>query len=132
MEMAMDDKTACERGFTLLEVMIALLIFSIGSMALSKGMSQVVGQQRRLEEKTFASWIAKNKYNELSAISSFPDIGEKNEDIEFADRDWLVEEKIIKTPNPFMRRVEITVFLLKKEDNSKNPIHSITGFIGDV
>lgn len=121
-----------QRGFTLIEVMIALLIFSIGSIALTKGMSQVVGQQSRLEQKTFASWIAENRYNELAVSSRFPDPGEIKEEIEYAGRDWQIEEKIIKTPNPFMRRIEITVSLFNSEDNGSSSVLSITGFIGDV
>lgn len=120
------------RGFTLIEVMIALLIFSIGSIALTKGMSQVVGQQSRLEQKTLASWIAENRYNELVVISGFPDTGETTEKISYAGRDWQIEEKIIKTPNPFMRRVEITISILNEEESSAAPVHTVTGFIGDV
>ena len=44
----------------------------------------------------------------------------------------MVQEKIMKTPNPFMRRVEITVFLLDQENNTDNQVHSVTGFVGDL
>ena len=119
-------------GFTLIEVMIALLIFSLGSVTLIWGMNQAVSTQSRLEQKTFASWIAENKFTELSIVSSFPPVGEKKEDIEYAGQTWVVQEKIIKTPNPFMRRVEITIFLLDQENNADNQVHSVTGFIGDL
>lgn len=128
----MQNMKASLRGFTLLEVMIALLIFSIGSIALTKAMSQVVGQQSRLEQKTFAGWIADNKFKQIIAVDGFPDIGETRQEIEYARRQWQVEEKVIKTPNPLMRRIEITVSLLDKEDNSSRPVHSITGFTGDL
>jgi len=119
-------------GFTLLEVMIALAIFSIGSVALTKGMSQLVGQQSRLELKTFASWIAENKYNQRVALQNFPEVGVNSDEIQFAGQNWEVEEQIIATPNPFMRRIEISVFLLRDNNLSAQSMHSVTGFIGDL
>ncbi len=120
------------KGFTLLEVMIALLIFTIGAAGLIKGMSQIVTQHTRLEDKTFANWIAENRFHELRLAKTFPSPGEKKEDVEYASKEWVVVEKIIKTPNPFMRRVEISVQLLDAESNSTKQVHLTTGFIGNL
>lgn len=112
--------------------MIALLIFSLGSVTLIWGMNQAVHTQNRLEQKTFASWIAENRFNELILTNGFPPVGEKKEDIEYAGQEWLVEEKIVGTPNPFMRRVDIRVLLLNQENDTQHQVHSITGFVGDL
>lgn len=118
-----------QRGFTLLEVLVALLIFAISATALMSGMSQILHQQARLEEKTFGNWIAENRVNEVLIMNQFPDAGEKKEDIDYAHRRWQISEKVINTPNPLMRRLEVSVSLYMS-DNVMKPVTTVTSFIG--
>ncbi|EHX1221234.1 type II secretion system minor pseudopilin GspI, partial [Escherichia coli] len=50
-----------KRGFTLLEVMIALVIFSLAVMAVLQIASGTLSNQQVLEEKTVAGWVAENQ-----------------------------------------------------------------------
>ncbi|MBU6953208.1 MULTISPECIES: type II secretion system minor pseudopilin GspI [unclassified Hahella] len=118
-------------GFTLLEVLVALLIFSISVAALVRGMTQIVKQTEQLELKTFAAWIADNEYTELAIAENFPAVGEKKKTIEYASRTWRVVEKVIATPNPQMRKVEIQVLIADTANLSERQVISVTSFIGN-
>ncbi|OZG73572.1 type II secretion system protein GspI [Hahella sp. CCB-MM4] len=121
---------ADQSGFTLLEVLVALLIFAISATALMSGMSQVLHQQERLEEKTFGNWIAENRVNEILIMNEFPKAGEKKEDLDYAGRHWQIKEAIINTPNPLMRRVEVSVNVYMSDNINVKPVTTVTSFIG--
>ena len=53
------------RGFTLLEVMVALIIVAFSLTALTASMNQMIDAANTLRERTFASWIAQNKITEM-------------------------------------------------------------------
>ena len=53
------------RGFTLLEVMIALVIFGLVATVIQKVTSQNIAQYERIRLKTIANWIAENKMVEV-------------------------------------------------------------------
>ena len=118
-----------ELGFTLLEVLVALLIFAISATALMSGMSQIMSQEARLEEKTFGQWIAENRVSEMQIVGEFPDAGEKKSDVEFAGRKWRLIEKVSNTPNPVMKRLEVSVEIMVDDIKSK-PVVNVTSFIG--
>ncbi|GCW92103.1 type II secretion protein GspI [Escherichia coli] len=50
-----------KRGFTLLEVMLALAIFALAAMAVLQIASGTLSNQQILEEKTVAGWVAENQ-----------------------------------------------------------------------
>ena len=50
-----------KRGFTLLEVMLALAIFALVAMAVLQIASGALSNQQILEEKTVAGWVAENQ-----------------------------------------------------------------------
>lgn len=116
-------------GFTLLEVLIALVIFSFSSIALLRTSEQSVISSSYLEEKTIAQLIADNQ---LVIIRTKPDFDrlKKTEliTIEMASRDWEVETKISETSLKTLKRVDVTVLLIE-DDDSKQLIVA-TGFIG--
>lgn len=50
-----------KRGFTLLEVMLALAIFALAATAVLQIASGALSNQHVLEEKTVAGWVAENQ-----------------------------------------------------------------------
>ncbi|MGQ7109899.1 type II secretion system minor pseudopilin GspI, partial [Escherichia sp. TWPC-MK] len=50
-----------KRGFTLLEVMLALAIFALAATAVLQIASGALSNQQILEEKTVAGWVAENQ-----------------------------------------------------------------------
>lgn len=114
------------RGFTLIEVMIALSIFAVMAAAISKTASQNADITLYLEEKTLASFVAENRLSALK-LSGYPAATQTKDSEEMAGREWHITTKVEETPLPNFRRIDIQV---AKEDDKENPLVSLTGFMG--
>ena len=98
-----------EKGFTLLEVMIALAVFATLSAAVLSASSYVLGQSAGVEARLFAAWLADNHLSELQLQTSPVAQGRKTLAVSFAQRDWRVEQRIEPEPGSGLLRVELTV-----------------------
>ena len=119
-----------QRGFTLLEVLVALAVFSVAAMSLMKVSESQFRVSQHLEEKTFAHWIALNVITEMQFNQDWPRIGEQTGKISMASREWKVIIKTQATPVSRVRRVELVVGLAPKDftDEMQN-LTLLTGFI---
>lgn len=119
-----------QRGFTLLEVLVALAVFSVAAISLMKVSESQFRVSQHLEEKTFAHWIALNMITEMQVNQDWPNIGEQTGKISMASREWKVIIKTQATPVSRVRRVELVVGLAPKDftDEMQN-LTLLTGFI---
>ena len=113
-------------GFTLLEAMVALVIVVLGMMAVNTQLNRYVVAATYVEQKTLASWIATNKLTELSVAPTWPEVGDYEEDVEFAGRQWRCEIEVAETPVPNLHRVDVSVRLTS---DPERVIHKVTGLI---
>ncbi len=97
------------RGFTLIEVLVALVVFVAVAMALNSTMGANVGGQTRFEEKTLATWVASNKLVELQVYQKWPENGRQDDEAEMGGRHWQVWTEVSDGPYPDTRRVDISV-----------------------
>lgn len=125
-------KHSRSKGFTLLEVMIALIIFSLIATVIQKVTAQTIVQSERIRLKTFANWIAENKMAEIRLSEQLPPTREQKEDLEYANENWKIVSKVSKTANVNFNRVDLTVFHLNQEEqfDKGNQILSYSGFAG--
>jgi general secretion pathway protein I len=98
-----------DAGFTLLEAMIALIIVALGMMAVDSQLNRYVVAASFVEQKTLASWIATNKITELSVANTWPELGESDDDLDFAGQKWRCHIKVSDTPVANLRRVDVSV-----------------------
>lgn len=114
------------RGFTLLEVMVALAIVSIGLIAAFNAVIQMAHSTTVLRERAFADWIAMNELTELRVAGEFPDVGSFDGDVEFAGREWRWEANVSETGVEDLRRIDISVAYIEQPDDA---VTLMTGFI---
>ena len=122
------------RGFTLLEMLIAIAIIGVIGAAVSTAVGGVANQTRGLEQRTVASWIASNHLTRMRMLQrrepqSLPE-GTKQTRLVFADRQWEVETEVKSTDHPWIRRVEVSVFEAMDEAGRQGPYGQLSGFLG--
>jgi len=97
------------QGFTLIEVLVALVIVAIALGAGIKAAAALTNNAERLAEVSAGQWCAENLLTELRLTQQFPDIGESNFACEQLGRTYTGKLKVSPTPNPLFRRVDAAV-----------------------
>ena len=116
------------RGFTLVEVLVALAIVSVGMLAVFKVIGDTAMNVAYLKDRSFAAWIADNRITELRLAGELPSVDETRGDLEFAGRRWFWVQKVATTPVDGLRRIDVSV--RREEDAEGTSLVSMAGFIG--
>ncbi|MCW5569884.1 MAG: type II secretion system minor pseudopilin GspI [Steroidobacteraceae bacterium] len=97
------------RGFTLIEVLVALVIVAVGMAALLGTLSSAADSSIYLRDKTFAEWIALNRVSELRLAAKRPSKGRSSGEIDYAGRKWRYEQDVVETDIPGVLRIDVKV-----------------------
>ena len=114
------------RGFTLLEVLVALFVVTIGMTAVFMQLNQYSAGASYIRDKTLASWIASNRLTEISIQGSWPELGDQTDTVEFANREWRLEITTSETDVDNLRRVDVSV---AEEDAPEAVLHQVSALI---
>jgi general secretion pathway protein I len=118
-----------QRGFTLLEVMVALTIFSLIATVTLRGLAISMDSFERVKHKTFASLIAQNTLTEMRLAGKMPAVTETKRDLEFASIEWKLVTKVSGTQDPNLVRIDFEVYrVIENADPFKEMDY--LGFIG--
>jgi general secretion pathway protein I len=98
--------TSRRRGFTLIEVLVALAIVAITLGAGIKAAGSLTSNTARLAQVTAAQWCADNKLTELKLTQQFPDTGDSDFSCDQLGRTYAGKLIVRPTPNPNFRRVD--------------------------
>lgn len=101
--------THCQNGFTLLEVMVALAIFAVAAVALTKTGMSYVNAVQGMETRTLAHFVAMNEAASMRVTQAWLD-GSAEHNVEEQGHRWQISTQafpIATTAN--VRRVEIKV-----------------------
>jgi general secretion pathway protein I len=117
------------RGFTLIEVLVALMVVAMGLAALMIAVSSTARTSGYLRDKTLAQWMALNRLSEvrlnLSKFGQNTDTGE----LYFANRTWHYDTRYFDTSITTMKRVVVRVYAGDAKTKG-NPVAESTGFTG--
>ncbi|MDQ3796917.1 MAG: type II secretion system minor pseudopilin GspI [Pseudomonadota bacterium] len=116
------------RGFTLLEVLVALAVIAIALASIIKVVGTGASNAGYLRDKTFAHWIAANRLAQMQIRNNaWPTLGTEDGKAKIAGRQWYWRTVTKNTPEPDMRRVDIEVRM--EDDDDVPPLTTLTGFI---
>lgn len=115
------------RGFTLIEVLIALAVVALAMLGLTRVATMQVRDFDALRERTLAGWVAANVLEETRIAVSLPATGRSNGRVEFASRAWRWTRDVSATPDPQLRRIDVQVFT----EDTHEPVASLAGFAGN-
>ncbi len=124
------------RGFTLMELMVALVVVATVATAVYLRSGETMGQIAVLEQRTLARWVAENEIErarlerhaageEAIPVAS----GSTRRRVTLGGREWSVVATTSATSHRWLRRVEYTVFVLEDGDEF-GPVDQVTAFVG--
>jgi len=113
-------------GFTLIEVMLAMAIFSIAGIALLSAADNNIRNLSHLENKVLANWVASNQLIAVTLDKTWPPKHNKKGKVEMAGQEWFWLQKVVKTENKNMRSVVIEI---RNEEDQNLAVTSIVTFV---
>jgi general secretion pathway protein I len=118
-------------GFTLLEVLVALAIVTVGMAALLSALSSSADSATFLRDKTFAEWVALNRIEETRLALKRPEKGKTDGTAELAGRKWKWEQEVLETEVKGILRIDVSV---KPEEvkGERNWYTTVSGISGDA
>lgn len=98
------------RGFTLLEVLVALVIVGTALGAGLRAVGSLASNSAGLRASMMATWSAENRLVQIRLGREFPEIGKRTYPCAQGDLNLVCQEEVLVSPNPQLRRVEVSVF----------------------
>lgn len=112
------------RGFTLIEILVALAIVSIALVAGTQTSTALSRGAQRQTDTLLAQLCAENELSKMRLAKQLPGVGDTSATCEQVGRTLSVQMQVQPTPNPSFRRVEAKV------SESDTPILSVSTIIG--
>ena len=98
------------RGFTLLEVLVALVIVGTALGASLRAVGSLTQNSDGLRAAMMATWSAENRLVQIRLDKVFPAVGKQSFACPQGDMQLVCEQEVIVSPNPRLRRVEVSVY----------------------
>ncbi|RZA30464.1 MAG: type II secretion system protein GspI [Lysobacteraceae bacterium] len=97
-------------GFTLLEVLVALVIVGTALGAGLRAVGSLTANSDGLRASMMATWSAENRLVQIRLGKEFPEVGKRNFPCPQGELNLICEEAVLTSPNPQLRRIEVSVF----------------------
>jgi len=104
-----------QNGFALIEILVGLAVLSIALLAGLRAIANGADTQLAVSQRTLALWSADNALIDLRMTRAFPEVGTTVFSCPQANSIFVCQRKILSSPNPAFRRVEITVYAANPE-----------------
>lgn len=123
-------RQADNRGFSLIEVLAALIVVALGLLGVIEAVSQTASNSSYLRDKSIAHWIAMNRLTEIRLEQQAPKIAKTSDEIEMAGRRWRWTVEVIQSQQESMRRIDVKVRTAEAKDGTS--LAAVTGFYGSA
>lgn len=119
-------------GFTLIEVLVALAIVTVGMAALLSSLSSSADSISYLRDKTFAEWVALNRIEEVRLAFQRPTKGKSEGEAEMAGRRWKWSQEVLETEIKGVLRVDVSARPVDAPGGDKAYFTTVSGIVGDA
>lgn len=118
-------------GFTLLEVMIALVILAVALAAATRASQMATDSTFTVKQRLIAGWVAENRLAErhASSLKPWPEPGTTDGEATQAGLTFSWQEIISDTPNKAFRRIEVRVYSPRDKDYA---LATLVGYIANT
>jgi general secretion pathway protein I len=119
-----DKHTSSEAGFSLLEVVVAIAVFSLGALAVINVLGAGLRSAEADEFRTLASIVAENRLAEAMALTQPPALGLTRGAETALSRWWDWELRVQPSPQPRILRIDVSV----RARGGKQTLASLSSF----
>jgi general secretion pathway protein I len=106
------------RGFTLVEVLVALFVIALGVGALLTTLMSSANAAQYLRDKSMAQWIALNRVSETRLSGSRPTVGVTSDTVEFANAMWRWRQQVSDAGISGLMRIDVQVARVGELDSA--------------
>ena len=114
-------------GFTLLELLVALVIFATAGVAIIQASSNHIRAIGQLEELTIASYVANNQLQLAMLDPSWPPRELQQGEVSMANRNWAWRVRASTVPDPDLRELNVSISLVEQPEEI---IYQLTTYVG--
>lgn len=121
------------RGFTLIEVLVALAIVAIGMAAVLSTLTSSASTVIYMKDRTLAQWVALNHIADQRLLGQVPALGNTEGDVDYAGSKWHWRQETVATAVQGMVRMDVHVRPAEiKADNAHSWYVTLSGLMGDA
>jgi general secretion pathway protein I len=122
-------------GFTLIEVLVALVIVAVGMGAMLGALSSSANTVSYMRDKTFAEWVALNQIANTRLKlqqGQVPPVDTTNGDLDYAGRSWHWQQDVVATQIQGMVRIDVKVRPAEIKGDDTGWYVTLSGVAGDA
>ena len=126
----MSKSSASSNGFTLIEVMVALVVFAVAASMLMLVDGNSIRQTRYMQEKVLAAQVSDQYLSRLQAEKNWPDKGIRGKVENYAGYYWYVRQTVRDTSERDFRKIVVDVFVgNQKPGDDDIPMFSLDSYL---
>jgi general secretion pathway protein I len=97
------------RGFTLIEILIAVAILAVALAATTRAASVATDGALETRQRVLSTWAAENRIAELRARVIFPAVATTRLSVDQGGLSLVIDETVTETANPVIHKVDLAV-----------------------